>query len=71
MKSCHIPLTLETHEQVEDKDTNAFAESIDADVLRHSGEGRSEDEQTSVPALAVSEGSQTADVGHPITPEVD
>ena len=64
------PLTLEASERVGDEDTNFLAEPTDRDLLRQSGSVEREDEQTSVLALAVTEGGQTADVGHPITPEI-
>ena len=38
--------------------------------FRQSGGVECEDERTSVPALAVAEGGETADVGHTINPEI-
>ena len=64
------PLALEAPERIGDEDTNVLAEPTDGNLLRQSGSVEREDEQTSVLALAITEGCETADVGYPITPEI-
>ena len=64
------PLTLEAAQGIGDEDTNVFPEPTDVDFVRESCRVKSENEQTGVSALTVTERGDPADVCDSVTPQI-